>query len=398
MAILTNNDNGLRIAEFGIDATWRGMLRLSLPVFRVAFFIGLLAAGNWTLPPVAFAERIKDIATFEGMRENQLIGYGLVVGLDGSGDKGNQTLQAIANMLQRMGQTVKISDIKAKNAAAVMITAALPPFPKPGMKLDALVSTIGDAKSLQGGTLLLAPLKGPDGRVYALAQGAVSVGGFIGGSGGTTVQKNHTTAGKVPSGVTIENEPRFAFGAGNEIRIFLNSPDFTTAASAARKINEALNDDTAATTVDPTTIKLKIPEQYQGKLVQLIALVEGLNITVDMPARVVINERTGTVAIGENVRIEPVAIAHGNLTIEIKTEYAVSQPPPLAPSQAQTVVTPRQTVNVKEQNASLIEVSGTTLGDVVRALNALGVTPRDLVSILQALKAAGALRAEVEII
>jgi flagellar P-ring protein precursor FlgI len=350
------------------------------------------------LPTTSPAERIKDIASFEGMRENQLIGYGLVVGLDQSGDKGNQTLYAIANMLQRMGQTVKISDITSKNTAAVMVTASLPAFPKPGMKLDGLVSSIGDAKSLKGGTLLLVPLRGPDGKVYALAQGAISVGGFIGGGGGTTVAKNHTTAGRVPSGVTIENEPRFAFGAGNEIRIFLNSPDFTTAVTMARKINEALNDDTAATTIDPTTIKLKVPEQYQGKLVQLIALVEGLDVTVDMPARVVINERTGTIAIGENVRIEPVAIAHGNLTIEIKTEYNVSQPPPHAPNQAQTVVTPQETVNVKEQNASLIEVSGTTLGEVVRALNALGVTPRDLVSILQALKAEGALRADVEII
>jgi flagellar P-ring protein FlgI len=350
------------------------------------------------LPSVSSAERIKDIASFEGMRENQLIGYGLVVGLDGSGDKGNQTIQTIANMLQRMGLSIKIADIKAKNSAAVMITAALPPFPKPGMRLDALVSTIGDAKSLQGGTLLLAPLKGPDGKVYALAQGAVSVGGFIGGGGGTTVQKNHTTAGKVPSGVTIESEPKFTLGAGNEIRIFLQNPDFTTAAEAARRINEALGDPNAATTVDPSTITLKVPEQYQGKLIQLIAMVESLDVSVDIPARVVINERTGTVTIGENVRISPVAIAHGSLTIEIKTDYRVSQPPPFAPENAETVVTPQKTVNVKEQNASLIQVSGATLGEVVRALNALGVTPRDLVSILQALKASGALRANVEII
>ena len=350
------------------------------------------------LPTVSLAERIKDIASFEGMRENQLIGYSLVVGLDKSGDTGNQTLQAISNMLQRMGQTVTIANITAKNTAAVMVTATLPPFPKPGMKLDGLVSSIGDAKSLKGGTLLLTPLRGPDGKVYALAQGAVSVGGFIGGGGGTTVAKNHTTAGRVPSGVTIENEPRFTFAAGNEIRIFLNSPDFTTAVTMAKKINEALNDDTAATTIDPTTIKLKIPEQYQGKLMQFVSIVEGLDVPVDSSARVVINERTGTVAIGENVRIQPVAIAHGNLTIEIKTEYNVSQPPPHAPAKAETVVTPKVSVDVKEQSASLIEVSGATLGEIVKALNALGVTPRDLVSILQALKAEGALRAEVEII
>jgi flagellar P-ring protein precursor FlgI len=358
----------------------------------------MFAADCWLLATTVHAERIKDIASFEGMRENQLVGYGLVVGLDGSGDKGNQTIQTIANLMKRMGLTVQISDIKTKNAAAVMITASLPPFPKPGMKLDALVSTIGDAKSLQGGTLLLAPLKGPDGKVYALAQGAVSVGGFIGGGGGTTVQKNHTTAGRVPGGVTIENEPLFTLGSGNEIRLFLQRPDFTTATEVARRINEALGDETAASTVDPTTITIKIPGQFQGKVVQLISMVEGLDVAVDLPARVVINERTGTVTIGENVRISPVAIAHGNLTIEIKTEYRVSQPPPFGPNQAQTVVVPEKTVNVKEQNASLMQVSGATLGEVVRALNALGVTPRDLVSILQALKAAGALRAEMEII
>jgi len=357
-----------------------------------------LYAVSCLLSTEVYAERIKDIANFEGMRENQLVGYGLVVGLDGSGDKGNQTIQTIANLMKRMGITVQIADIKTKNAAAVMITSSLPPFPKPGMKLDALVSTLGDAKSLQGGTLLLAPLKGPDGKVYALAQGAVSVGGFVGGGGGTTVQKNHTTAGRVPSGVTIENEPSFTLGSGNEIKLFLQRPDFTTATMVARKINEALGDETVASTFDPTTIKIRIPEQYQGKLVQLISMVESLDVAVDLPARVVINERTGTVTIGENVRISPVAIAHGNLTIEIKTEYRVSQPAPFAPGQAQTVVVPEKTVNVKEQNASLMQVSGATLGEVVRALNALGVTPRDLVSILQALKSAGALRAEMEII
>lgn len=387
MAILRNKRQK---SEEGNQKTGLGRMSLLLSL--------LLATGPWLLPPAVHAERIKDIATFEGMRENQLVGYGLVVGLDGSGDKGNQTIQTIANIMKRMGLTVQNSDIKSKNAAAVMITASLPPFPKPGMKLDALVSTIGDAKSLQGGTLLLAPLKGPDGNVYALAQGAVSVGGFIGGGGGTTIQKNHTTAGRVPSGVTIENEPQFTLGLGNEIRLFLQRPDFTTATEVARKINEALSDETAATTLDPTTIKIKVPEQYQGRLVQLISLVESLDVAVDLTARVVINERTGTVTIGENVRISPVAIAHGNLTIEIKTEYRVSQPSSFAPNQAQTVVVPEKTVNVKEQNASLIQVSGATLGEVVRALNALGVTPRDLVSILQTLKAAGALRAEMEII
>ncbi len=388
MAILTRTSEN---KKQNVDTAHRWQqLRVFLCLSLVAIFC--------LLPIASHAERIKDIASFEGMRDNQLVGFGLVAGLAGVGDTGNQTIDVMVNMLKRMGATVPASDIKTKDVAAVIITASLPPFPKPGMKLDALVSAIGDAKSLQGGTLLLAPLKGPDGKVYALAQGAVSVGGFIGGGGGTSVQKNHTTAGRVPSGVTIENEPPFTLGSGNEIRLFLQRPDFTTATEVARKINEALGDETIATALDPTTVKIMIPKQYQGNLVKLISLVESLDVTVDMPALVVINERTGTVTIGENVRISPVAIAHGNLTIEIKTEYYVSQPPPHAPSSAQTVVVPTKTVNVKEQNASLVQMSGATLGEVVRGLNALGVTPRDLVSILQALKAAGALQAEMEII
>lgn len=360
-------------------------------------FIVFLLLTLHALPITAFAERIKDIASFEGFRENQLIGYGLVVGLDGSGDKGLATMQGIANMLQRMGLTVRPNDIKAKNTAAVMVTANLPPFPKPGIRIDAIVSTIGDAKSLQGGTLLLTPLKGPDGKVYALAQGPVSIGGFVGGGGGTTVQKNHPTTGKVPEGVMIEREPPFSLVNGNEMKIFLRRPDFTVAKEIALKINEALKFDYASP-LDPSTVRLKIPPEYKGRVVELVSMIESLEVSVDVPARVVINERTGTVVIGEKVRVSPVAIAHGNLSIEIKTEFKVSQPPPLAPEKAETVVVPEKEVKVKEEKAALLEVSGTTLGEIVKALNALGVTPRDLISILQALKAAGALRAELEII
>lgn len=349
------------------------------------------------LPAVSFADRIKDIASFEGVRENQIIGYGLVVGLDGTGDKGNSTIQSISNLLQRMGLTVKQSDIKAKNTAAVMVTCALPPFPKPGTTVDVFVSAISDAKSLQGGTLLLTPLKGPDGAVYALAQGPVSVGGFIGGGGGTTVQKNHPTSGKVPGGATVEREPQFTLGNGGEIRLFLHRQDFTTATVTARRINDALAGDYAAA-ADPSTVLLRMPGEYTARPVELIALVENLEVTIDQPASVIINERTGTVVIGDAVRIAPVAIAHGGLTIEIKTEYAVSQPSSFGPESSRTVVVPQRQVVVKEKNASLLEVSGVTLGDVVRGLNALGVTPRDLISILQALKAAGALRAHLEII
>ncbi len=350
-----------------------------------------------SLPFAAYAERIKDIASFEGVRTNQIIGYGLVVGLDGSGDKGNATLQSVANMLKGSGISVKINDIKAKNVAAVMVTATLPAFPKPGVRIDALVSTIGDAKSLQGGTLLLTPLKGPDGNIYALGQGPVSIGGFIGGGAGTTVQKNHLTAGKVPEGVTIERDPNFSLGNGKEIKIFLSKPDFATASEVVKKINDNLSGE-FATTIDPSAIRLRIPDDYRAKLVELISRIEALAVTVDVPAKVVINERTGTIVIGDKVRIAPVAIAHGALTIEIKTDYKVSQPPSFAPESASTVVVPQKEVSVKEQKASLMEVSGVTLGEVVKGLNALGVTPRDLISILQALKAAGALRAELEII
>jgi flagellar P-ring protein precursor FlgI len=348
------------------------------------------------LSPV-YAERIKDIASFEGVRENQVIGYGLVVGLDGVGDKGNATEEIIANMLQRMGVTVNYNDIKSKNAAVVMVTANLPPFPKPGVRVDAVVSTLGDAKSLQGGTLLLTPLKGPDNKVYASAQGPVSVGGFKGGGSGTSVEKNHVTAGKVPEGVIIERDLPFVLGNGSTIRIFLHNPDFSTAAGITKKINDCLKFDYASA-IDPSSIQLKIPVEYKSKMVELITMIEELDVQVDVPAKVIVNERTGTVVIGDRVKIAPVAIAHGNLAIEVKTEFKVSQPPPLAPSQAKTTVVPETDVKAKEEKSSLVEVSGVTLGEIVKALNALGVTPRDLISILQALKSSGALRADLEII
>jgi flagellar P-ring protein precursor FlgI len=357
----------------------------------------LLFTLHSQLATFSHAERIKDIASFEGVRENQLVGLGLVVGINGTGDTGLGTLQGIANMVQRMGITVKPREMMAKNTAAVMVTATLPPFPKPGLKVDALVSTLGDAKSLQGGTLLLTPLKGPDNKVYALAQGPVSIGGFVGGGGGTVVQKNHLTAGKVPQGAIIEQDLPFILGNGEGIKIFLHRPDFTTATALTKKINETLNFEYAST-IDPSAVQLKIPPGYIDKKVEFITLIEGLDISVDAPARVVINERTGTVVIGDKVRISPVAIAHGNLTIEIRTEFRVSQPPPFAPEKAETVVVPQKDVTVKEQKASLMEVSGATLGEIVRALNALGVTPRDLIAILQSLKASGALRAELDII
>jgi flagellar P-ring protein precursor FlgI len=362
----------------------------------ICFLICILLSVFCTLSSVN-AERIKDIASFEGVRENQLMGYGLIIGLDGTGDKSRAAVQSIVNMLKRMGQTLNIRDINSKNIALVVVTATLPPFAKPGKKVDALVSTIGDAKSIQGGTLLFTPLKGPDGKVYGLAQGPVSIGGFAAEGEGASLQKNHPTVGKVPEGVMIEREPLFTLGRGDNIRLFLHKADFMTADAVSKKINTELKGDYAFP-VDPSSISVKIPEQYRGRIVGLISEVEMMHVKVDMPAKVVMNERTGTIVIGYNVKISPVAIAHGSLAIEIREQPQVSQPLPFAPEQAKTTTVPRTNLSVEEQKAYLIEVSGVTLADVVRALNALGVTPRDLISILQALKSSGALQAELEII
>jgi flagellar P-ring protein precursor FlgI len=363
-----------------------------LLVTSLAFWIlGTLA------PCLVQAERIKDVASVVGVRENQLIGYGLVVGLNGNGDKGNATMRSIANMLARMGLTVDFKDLSSKNAAAVIVTATLPPFPKPGLKIDAVVSAMGDAKSIQGGTLLLTPLKGPDQKVYGLAQGPVSLGGFAAGAGGSSVQKNHPTAGRVPNGLIIERGIEITLKKGDEIQMVLHSPDFTTAFQVAKTINQKLGGDYAEA-MDPAMIKIRPPEDFLGGLMGFITQMESLDVTLDTMAKVVINERTGTVVMGEKVRLSPVAISHGNLTIEVTTEYKVSQPNPFAPSGAQTVVVPQTKMDVKEQKAALVEVSGVTLGEVVRALNSLGVTPRDLIAILQALKSSGSLKVELEIL
>ena len=357
----------------------------------------LIISVQLFVPAGAYSERIKDIATFEGVRDNQLMGYGLIVGLDGSGDKGQAAIQSAVNMLKRMGLTLNAADIKSKSIASVVITATLPSFAKPGMRVDALISTIGDASSIQGGTLLLTPLKGPDGKVYGLAQGPVSIGGFSAQGEAASVQKNHPTAGKIPSGVMIEREAPFNLGNGKDIRIFLRKPDFATADAVAKKINKAFNGNYAFP-ADSASVELAVPPIYRNRLVALIARIDMLTVSIDMPAKIIINERTGTVVIGTNVRILPVAIAHGSLAIQIDEQASVSQPGAFAPEGAETTVTPQTSITVSEQKSALVGISGVSLGDVVKALNRLGVTPRDLISILQALKSAGALQAELEII
>jgi flagellar P-ring protein precursor FlgI len=348
----------------------------------------------------AHAVRIKDIANIKGVRQNQLVGYGLIVGLNGTGDDDDlkYTIQSMAAMLQKMGVTVRAEDIESENVAAVIVTAELPPFARVGTQIDVLVSSIGDAENLQGGTLLFTPLKAADGQVYAIAQGPVSTGGFeAGGAAGGGVQKNFPTVGRVPGGASIEKEIVIDFNQKDVLTFVLHQPDFTTASRMTQAINTAANS-RIARTQDAATIEVIVPQKYRGNAVELATLIENLGVTPDAISKVVINERTGTVIMGENVRISTVAIAHGNLSIQIKETENVSQPLPFSPG-GQTVVTPDSDVIVAEGKKPLFLVeSGVSIGEVVRALNALGVSPRDLIAIFQALKAAGALQAELEII
>ncbi len=353
----------------------------------------------------ADASRIKDVASIEGVRENQLIGYGLVSGLRTTGDSvvgAPFTIQSLISMMNRMGVNLTLDpkQITAKNVAAVIVTARLPPFAKPGTQIDVIVSSIGDSKSLQGGTLLMTPLKAPDGQIYAVAQGPVTLGGFIGGKAGDTTSKNHSTVGRVPNGAIVEREVTVDLASWESISVVLHQPDFTTALRLSEAVDHVFGKDTALP-VSAGVVRVALPKDYQGRIVQYLAAVEGLDIEVDQRARVVVNERTGTVVMGGHVRISTVAVAHGNITIQVKTKLDVSQPaaPLIGNAAGQTVVTPEVETTVKEDPARfmLLEQS-VTLSDVVRGLNSVGITPRDIVAILQALKAAGALQADLEVI
>jgi len=386
--------------------------------FRFAFLI--LVIFNTLFSSAVFGARIKDISSIKGIRPNQLFGYGLVIGLAGSGDKGgtNFTIQGLVNMLEKMGIHVSAEDVKVSNVAAVMVNATLPPFARIGKKIDVIVSSIGDAKTLQGGTLLLTPLNGVDGKIYALAQGPISIGGFmIGGAAGGGVGKNHPTVGRISGGATVEREIPLSLRDKRELTIILHNPDFITATRIATTVNEKLGDDLAQP-IDSGTLEVKIPDSFQDKVVQLLATLEDLEVIPDSVAKVIVNEKTGTIVIGENVRVSTVAVAHGNLSIQIKETQEVSQPLPFAPRPpgegatpteteggvvvapgGATVVTPESEVAVEEEKRRLLLVpEGKTIGDLVRALNAIGVTPRDLITILQSMKVAGALQAELEII
>jgi flagellar P-ring protein precursor FlgI len=350
-------------------------------------------------PTPARAIRLKDVASIKGVRSNQLLGNGLVVGLNGSGDGTNVDFntQELANMLANLGLNVDRSKVKVKNIAAVAVTAVLPPFARVGSRIDVLVSSMGDAKSLQGGTLVFTPLKGADGQVYALAQGPLTVGGFAAsGDAGGGLTKNHPTAGRIANGATVEREIPFDFAAKDGVIMALNDPDFTTATRAAKAINRYLHG-TYAYSRDSGTISIKLPPGSKEKMVPLLASLENLEIAPDAVAKVIIDERNGTVVMGQNVRLSTVAIAHGNLMIQIKERPRISQPLPF--SKGTTAVVPDTSITVKEGKDRLMVLpEGINIGQVVQALNAIGVTPRDLIAILQAIKAAGALQAELQVI
>jgi len=381
--------------------------------------VSMVLMAALLLPSAAGAARIKDIASIGGIRDNQLVGYGLVVGLMNSGDsiKNGFTKETLSNMLSRQGLAMRDKDLKSNNIAAVMVTAVLPPFAKTGAKLDVMVSSLGDAKSLLGGTLLMTPLRGANDEIYAVAQGAVTIGGFLAGgnsNSGSAVGKNHTTVGYITNGALIEKELRYDFEKTRQLTVNLFQPDFTTLNRLASTVNSRIGD-VDVKLVDSGSALVTVKDSYKGSIVSLLSALENLDVSVDTPAIVVMNEKTGTVVMGENVRISTIAVAHGNLSFQIKEDYNVSQPLPYAPrgtgqapveagrgvtmgSGGQTVVTPSTQINVAEEKKSLtVMARGITIQDVVRGLNAMGVTPRDLIQILQTIKAAGALQADLKI-
>lgn len=344
--------------------------------------------------------RIKDIVEIEGVRDNMLIGYGLVVGLNGTGDSINNspfTEQSIIGMLDRLGVNVRDSGLKTKNIAAVMVTATLPPFTNQGARIDVSISSLGDSKSLQGGTLLVTPLMGADGQVYAVSQGPVSIAGFSASGAAGSVTQNIPTAGRISAGAIVEREIPFSIEGMTTTRLALRNPDFTTARRIAAAINESLKFP-AAHAQNPGSVEVKIPPGYQAGIVNLITDIEQLKIQPDQMARVVIDERSGIIVMGKDVRISTVALAQGNLTIRITETPQVSQPAAFA-QQGTTTVVPRSDISVDEETGNKLAVlpEGISLQELVENLNALGVGPRDIITILQSIKAAGALQAEIEV-
>jgi flagellar P-ring protein FlgI len=366
------------------------------PLFLLAGLCSAVLCTN-----VAHAARIKDIVTTEGIRDNILLGYGLVVGLNGSGDRLQNnafTEQSLIAFLERQGVNTRGTNLKTRNVAAVTVTATLPGFARSGGKIDISVSAMGDAKSLLGGTLLATPMLGADGNVYAVAQGALSVGGFsVAGDSGTSITKGVPTNAYIANGATVEREIGFDLNKMNTLRLGLRNPDLTTASSIMHAINARVGPGTARVS-DPGTVELTVPGSYAGDVSTLLADIEPLEVTTDQPARIIIDEASGTIVMGENVRIDTVAVAQGNLVVKVEEKPAVSQPGAFAPEGAQTVVVPQTDITVDENSGNKVAIlpKGATLRDLVTGLNSLGVGPRDLITILQNIKAAGAMQAEIE--
>jgi flagellar P-ring protein FlgI len=379
-----------RLAEKRADR----LLRLTILVA----FIGASAALCW--PFAANAARIKELAAVQGVRSNQLIGYGLVVGLDGTGDQTTQTpftTQSLNAMLQQMGVTVPPgTSMQLRNVASVMITAVLPAFAQPGQAIDINVSSMGNAKSLRGGTLIATPLKGADGQIYAMAQGNLIVGGAGASAGGSKVQVNHLSAGRIPDGATVERAVATPLQQGEFVQLDLNAADFNTARDVARTINK-FKGEGSATALDGRVVQVRMPTE-PGARVAFLADIENLPVDTAKPAaKVVLNARTGSVVMNEAVTLAACAVAHGSLSVTINSTPVVSQPGPL--SGGQTVVAQKSDIAITQQGGALVEMpAGTKLSDVVKALNTLGATPQDLLAILQAMKSAGALNAELEVI
>src|ERR1700674_2902289 len=365
-------------------------------VFRLA--CAALMALALTALPAGATSRIKDLANIEGVRQNQLVGYGLVVGLNGTGDTLNNipfTKQSLQAMLERMGVNIRGATIRTGNVAAVMVTANLPSFGTQGTRMDVTVSAVGETKSLQGGSLLVTPLLGADGNVYAVAQGSLAIGGFQAEGDAAKIVRGVPTVGRISNGAIIEREIDFALIRLSQVRLALRNADFTTAKRIAAAINDYIGTATAEP-IDPSTVQLTVPQQYQGNVVALLTEIEQLQIEPDLSAKIVIDERSGIIVMGRDVRVSMVAVAQGNLTVTISEAPQVSQPAPF--SRGRTVTAPRSRVGVQEDGRKLALVSeGVSLQQLVDGLNALGIGPRDLISILQAIKAAGAIQADIEV-
>lgn len=343
--------------------------------------------------------RIKDISDFEGVRDNMLVGYGLVVGLNNTGDSLNKavfTRESIVGMLDRLGVNSRSANLSTNNIAAVMVTATLPPFARQGTRIDVTVSAIGDAKSLLGGTLIVTPLLAADSEVYAVAQGPVAIGGFSAGGAAASITKGVPTSGRIANGAIVERELGFKLSGMNNVTLTLRNADFTTARRIAQAINQNLGSQ-AAQSLDSATVEVNVPTIFDGDVAGLMTRIEQLPIQPDLPAKVVLDEQSGIVVIGQNVRISTVAIAQGNLTIKVTETPLVSQPSPFSEN-GETVVVPRTEIEVNEEGNKLGVLSeGVSLQDLVAGLNALGISPRDLIAILQSIKASGALQAEIEV-